>query len=226
MQKNLGVNDGNKANASLRRSIGLTGLVLYGLGVTIGAGIYVLVGETVQRAGEFAPASFLLAAFVMAFTAGTFAELVGRVPKAAGEANYIEAAFSLAPLTVIIGLAILFEAMIAAAAIAVGASGYVAQVIPLPQPALLLLIIVVMAMVAAWGIRATVIIAGIMTVAEVAGLFLIIGAGIGSDPEILASLPRALVPPPSDWDALSGVFSASLLAFFCLYRVRRRSESC
>jgi amino acid transporter len=214
MQRHRSENEANIASASLRRSIGLTGLVLYGLGVTIGAGIYVLVGETVLRAGEFAPASFLLSAFVMAFTAGAFAELVGRVPKAAGEANYIEAAFRLAPLTVIIGLAILIEAMIAAAAITVGASGYVAQVIPLPQPALIVLIIVVMATVAAWGIRETVIIAGIMTVAEVAGLLVIIGAGIGSDSEILASLPRALVPPLSDWVAVSGVFSASLIAFF------------
>ena len=39
----------------LKRSIGLIGLVLYGLGVTIGAGIYVLVGETIVRAGPYAP---------------------------------------------------------------------------------------------------------------------------------------------------------------------------
>ncbi|NEU34697.1 hypothetical protein GN156_29000, partial [bacterium LRH843] len=55
----------------LKRSVGLFGLILYGLGVTIGAGIYVLVGETVVRAGIYAPAAFLLSALVMAFTAGS-----------------------------------------------------------------------------------------------------------------------------------------------------------
>jgi len=68
----------------LKRSIGLPGLVLYGLGVTIGAGIYVLVGETIVRAGPYAPAAFLLSAIVMGFTAASFAELSGRVPQAAG----------------------------------------------------------------------------------------------------------------------------------------------
>ncbi|NNK79203.1 MAG: amino acid permease, partial [Litoreibacter sp.] len=126
----------HNGHATLRRSVGLSGLILYGLGVTIGAGIYVLVGETVVRAGQFAPASFLLSAFVMAFTAGSFAELSARVPQAAGEAVYVEAAFRRPWLTIIVGLAVLFEAMIAAAAISVGASGYVAELVPLPRQVL------------------------------------------------------------------------------------------
>ena len=199
---------------ALDRRIGLIGLVLYGLGVTIGAGIYVLVGETVLRAGEFAPASFLLSAFVMAFTAASFAELAGRVAKAAGEANYVEEAFGVAALTVFVGLAILFEAMIAAAAIAVGASGYLAEVIPLPHAVLIVFVVVVMASVAGWGIRETVVIAGAMTIAEVVGLLVIIGAGISDNPGVLTTLPHALTPPPTDWIAISGVLSASLIAFF------------
>ena len=77
----------------------MPGLVLYGLGVTIGAGIYVLVGETVVRAGPYAPAAFLLSAFVMAFTAASFADLSGRVPQAAGEPIYVDAGFQLGWLT-------------------------------------------------------------------------------------------------------------------------------
>ncbi|MFT7040849.1 MAG: amino acid transporter, partial [Paracoccaceae bacterium] len=63
---------------ALRRVVTLPLLVLYGLGVTIGAGIYVLIGATVAEAGMFAPTSFLLAAVVMGFTALSFAELSGR----------------------------------------------------------------------------------------------------------------------------------------------------
>ena len=201
-------------NARLRRSIGLAGLVLYGLGVTIGAGIYVLVGETVVRAGSYAPAAFLLSAVVMAFTAGSFAELSGRVPQAAGEAVYVEAGFKRGWLTLVVGLAVLVEAMIAAAAITVGAAGYVAVLISLPRPLLITVIVLLMATIAAWGIRESVAIAGTMTLIEVVGLMVIIISGISIDPTVLMDLPGALSPPLSDTSAIAGVLSASLIAFF------------
>ncbi|PWJ16119.1 APC family permease [Jannaschia seohaensis] len=198
----------------LKRSIGLTGLVLYGLGVTIGAGIYVLVGEAVVRAGQYAPAAFLLSAIVMAFTAGTFAELSSRVPQAAGEAVYVEAGFRLGWLTLLVGLAVLIEAMIAAAAIAVGAAGYVAELIALPRQVLIAAIVLLMAAIAAWGIRESVAIAGTMTLIEVVGLLVIIASGIGADPSALAELPASVMPPLSETGAIGGVLAASLIAFF------------
>ena len=77
----------------LARTLKLTHAVLYGLGVTIGAGIYVLVGPAIGRAGWNAPAAFALAAVLMAFTAASFAELGARLPVAAGEAAFVEAGF-------------------------------------------------------------------------------------------------------------------------------------
>ena len=77
-----------KANATdepgLKRVLGLTLVVLYGLGVTIGAGIYVLIGATAGQAGIYAPVSFILAALIMAPTAASFAELSSRMPVSAG----------------------------------------------------------------------------------------------------------------------------------------------
>lgn len=198
----------------LRRSVGLLGLILYGLGVTIGAGIYVLVGETIVRAGTYAPAAFLLSAIVMGFTAFSFAELSTRVPQAAGEAVYVETAFRRPWLTILVGSAVLVEAMIAAAAIAVGAAGYVAELVPLPRPALIVAIVLLMALVAAWGIRESVAIAGAMTLVEVLGLLVIIGAGLYSEPALISELPETLLPPLGDEVAISGVLAASLIAFF------------
>ena len=72
--------------SALARRLTLPLAVLFGLGVTIGAGIYVLVGATAARAGMHAALAFLLAALVMAPTAASFAELAGRMPVSAGEA--------------------------------------------------------------------------------------------------------------------------------------------
>ena len=63
----------------LRRALSLPLLTLYGLGVTLGAGIYVLVGATVGLAGPHAPVAFLLAACVVALTAFSYAELATRI---------------------------------------------------------------------------------------------------------------------------------------------------
>ena len=75
-----------KTKPALARRLTLPLAVLYGLGVTIGAGIYVLIGVTAGRAGMHAPIAFMLAAIVMAPTAAAFAELAGRMPVSAGEA--------------------------------------------------------------------------------------------------------------------------------------------
>ena len=70
----------------LVRSLTLTHAVLYGLGVTIGAGIYVLVGIAAGRSGMHAPLAFVAAAIAMAFSAASFAELGTRMTVSASEA--------------------------------------------------------------------------------------------------------------------------------------------
>ena len=77
----------------LRRRLGLVLLVLYGTGITVGAGIYVLVGAVAGHAGIYAPWSFVVAATVMALTVASYAELSTRYPVSAGEAAYVRAAF-------------------------------------------------------------------------------------------------------------------------------------
>ena len=49
------------AELSLNRRLTLLQVVLYGLGVTIGAGIYALVGSTISLAGVHAPVAFVVA---------------------------------------------------------------------------------------------------------------------------------------------------------------------
>ena len=71
---------------ALARSLTLWHATLYGLGVTIGAGIYVLIGAAGARAGMQAPLAFVAAASLMAPSGASIAELACRFPVAAGEA--------------------------------------------------------------------------------------------------------------------------------------------
>ena len=76
----------DQTSVTLRRALTLPLFTLYGLGVTVGAGIYVLIGTTAAQAGAQAWLAFVLAAIVVGFTAFSFAELSTRFPVSAGEA--------------------------------------------------------------------------------------------------------------------------------------------
>lgn len=198
---------------TLVRVISLPLLVLYGLGVTIGAGIYVLIGVSVAEAGIYAPASFVVAAVVMLFSAGSFAELSSRHPQSAGEAVYVEAAFGRAWLTLATGGFLILGGIVAAAAITLGSASYMLVLVDLPHSVVVIAIVGVMGGLAAWGVLESVTFAAILTMIEILGLLTIIAAGLWDQPEIVLRLPEVL-PPLSDSVALGAVFTSSLIAFF------------
>src|SRR5664279_5164973 len=126
--------DSPNAPPRLLRSLTLTHAVLYGLGVTIGAGIYVLVGVAAGRSGMHAPLAFIGAALVMGFSAASFAELGTRMPVSASEAAYVKAAFGREWLSLGVGLLVVATATVSAATVSVGSAGYVAVFLPAPAP--------------------------------------------------------------------------------------------
>ena len=96
----------------LRRVLSLPHITFYGLGTILGAGIYVLVGEVVGVAGMYAPVSFLVAAFVAAFTAFTYAELSARFPLSGGEAIYVQEGLRRREVSTLVGLLIVFAGLV------------------------------------------------------------------------------------------------------------------
>lgn len=198
---------------TLRRAITLPLLILYGLGVTIGAGIYVLIGTATAQAGMFAPTSFLLAAAIMGFSAASFCELSGRYPQSAGEAVYVEAGFGQPALTLLVGGLMVLAATVSSAAIAVGGAGYVYSLVMVPMPVIIAIIVMVMGGIAAWGIVESVTFAAVLTVAEIVGLLVIVFAGLVTQPDLVFRLAEVF-PPVTDTVALSAVFTTSLVAFF------------
>ncbi|MGK7062739.1 APC family permease [Bradyrhizobium sp. 1050_B9_N1_2] len=197
--------------AALRRRLGLPLLVLYGTGVTVGAGIYVLIGAVAGHAGAYSAWAFALASAVMALTAASYAELATRYPVSAGEAAYVRAAFNSRILSRAVGSLRLAIGIISAAAVTLGGAGYISQLIALPSPLLAVAIVAALGVVAAWGILESVILAGFLTLIETGGLVWIIASAAHSG---ISFSPALFTPPPLDSGTLTGITFASLLAFF------------
>jgi amino acid transporter len=197
----------------LRRSLSLPLVVLYGLGVTIGAGIYVLLGAAAGRAGIYAPVSFVLASVVVAFSAASFAELSSRFPVSAGEAAYVRAGFRSGTLSLIVGFLVILSGVVSSAAITVGSAGYIGEFAALSETVLVTIVVLTLGAVAAWGIMESVLFASLFTIVEAGALLVVVAAGISSNPDLVFELPRVL-PPIADLGAVAAISSAGLLAFF------------
>lgn len=187
-------------------------LVLYGLGVIIGAGIYVLVGTAVATAGGGAPWSFLLAGILAAMTGLSYAELAVRFPEAAGAAAYIKEAFGSDTLSRVTGLAVAAVVIVSTASIARGSAGYVQAFVLLPDPLIAGGLVVLFTAVACLGVRESVGIAAAMTLIEIGGLLLVIAAGLPA----LSSAPDRIgeLLPNATSGAWMGIAAGAFLAFF------------
>jgi APA family basic amino acid/polyamine antiporter len=196
---------------SLRRNVGLAGLVLYGMGTTIGAGIYALTGKLAGTAGMAAPLSFVAASGLAGLTALCFAELSGRLPRAGGEAVYVGEGFQSPKLALGIGILTILAGVISAATVTVGFAGYLDSFVRIPHVVTVWALVVLLAGVSMWGIRETVFVAGLMTLVEIGGLLLIIVAG----GDRLAELPtRAHEIWPAGSAGWSATLSAAVIAFY------------
>ncbi|MBT3237898.1 MAG: amino acid permease [Rhodospirillaceae bacterium] len=196
----------------LRRSLSLTHIVLYGLGVTIGAGIYALLGEVVGKAGLLTPVAFTLALALVSFTALSFAEMVDRFPKSAGPAIYVHKGLNSKTLGIIVGLLVVASAIVSSAALVNGFLGYVLEFVEIPRTVAIVGLVCVLGLIVAWGIDESVGAAGLITAVEIFGLILVIGSGWQGF-ETLPSRWREFVPT-ADMGAWTGIFAGTLLAFY------------
>ena len=196
----------------LKRSLSLPLVTLYGLGTTIGAGIYVLVGKVAADAESHAPLAFLLASLLVAFSALSFAELSARFPRSAGEAIYVHEGFGRRGLALATGLLVVLAGLVSCATISRGFVGYLQALVTLDPLFVLVTLIVALGALAAWGIAESVSFAAFLTLIEIAGLIFVIWSGR----ESLATLPDRWpeLVPPVEAGAWLGIFSGSVVAFY------------
>jgi len=157
----------------LKRQLGVFELTATGVGIILGAGIYVLIGEAAGAAGNGVWLPFLISAFAAAFTGLSYAELASRFPRAGATFEYTRRAFG--PRTgFVAGWTMMFAAVIQVSAVAIGFAGYFAEIFDIPRVPVTLGLIGISAMILWVGVRESVRLGIIFAFIELFGLFLAI----------------------------------------------------
>jgi basic amino acid/polyamine antiporter, APA family len=112
----------------LKRSIGLFQLTLFGVGATIGTGIFVILTDAVPEAGPAVILAFVMAGVVAGLTAICYAELASAVPVSGSSYSYAYATLG-EVVAVVVAACLLLEYGVSAAGVAVGWSQYLNELL-------------------------------------------------------------------------------------------------
>ncbi|BDQ29946.1 amino acid transporter [Nitrosopumilus zosterae] len=195
--------------SELKRHMGLFHLTMYGVGLILGAGIYVLIGEATGIAGDAVWISFALGSIVALFAGFSYAELSSVFPKAAAEYIFIKNAFKNNFFAFLIGWLTVITSIITAATVALGFGGYFAEFVDIPIIISAIGLLVILSIVNFIGIRESSWTNTIFTIIEASGLILIIIIGFTfSNPE-----PVNYLESPSGFTGVAIVFVLIFFAF-------------
>ncbi len=112
-------------------SLSLFGGVSLGLGIMIGAGIFVLTGQAAGLAGDTFPIAFLAAAVVVSFSAYSYVKLSHAFPSSGGPAMFLREAYGPGTATGVFSLFMYVSMILGQSLVARTFGAYVLQVIDL-----------------------------------------------------------------------------------------------
>jgi APA family basic amino acid/polyamine antiporter len=185
------------------RVLGLRHLTASGVGVIIGAGIYVLLGPATQASGSLVWASFLVAGLLSAITAFSYMELASMFPSAGSEHEFARQVFP-RWVSFSTGWAMTLALIVAASTVSLGFARYLQIFIDVDVRFGALMMLLLVSFIAIRGMkRASWLIISLSTV-QVGGLLLVIilGADHVGDVNLLQG------------KGISGVVAGSALIFF------------
>ena len=156
----------------LRRELGLVQVTASGVGIIIGAGIYVLLGAATEEAGASVWAGFAVAGVLSALTALAYCELASMFPAAGAEFDY---ARRVAPAWVafLVGWVMIVGLIVAAGAVSLGFARYLRYFIDLPEQIGAAALLLVVTAVALRGIRQSAALTLVLSLVQVGGLVLV-----------------------------------------------------
>jgi APA family basic amino acid/polyamine antiporter len=164
---------------SLKRAVTPTMLLVFVVGDMVGGGIYALVGEVGDRVGGALWTGFILALLLALFTAGSYAELVTKYPRAGGAALFVQKGFGRPFVTFMLGFAVMMSSITSAAALSRAFGGdYLSVFVELPSVLVGLVAVFLIALVNFRGIGESARLNVVFTIIELGGLLLVALIGI------------------------------------------------
>lgn len=161
----------------LHRRVGLLGASASGIGIVLGAGVYVLVGEAAGIAGNGVWMAFLVGALLAAGTGLAYAELTSMLPEAGAAASYARVAFG-PRVGFVTGRMDIVVNAIAAPAVAIGFARYFGALVPLDPTLIAAGVILLCAGIVLLGVSETVGVGSLFAAIEATGLLVVIAVGI------------------------------------------------
>ncbi len=200
------------SEVTLKRSISLPMLVLYGLGTIVGGGVYALTGKIAGVSGLLAPLAFFVAALLAAFSAFTLAELSSRFPKAAGEAVFVKEGLRIPLLSTIVGLLVIASGIISTSVLSHAFTEQFQTLFSVSYQIILILFVCSIGLIAAIGVNISVGFAVIITLIEVGGLVLVIWTGWHQIPTLITQRP--LAGTDFSFVTITAIGAGAVLAFY------------
>lgn len=169
--------DGAEEPGRLKRRITGPLLYLFILGDVLGAGIYALMGVLAGDVGGVLWAPLVVALLLALLTAGSYAELVTKYPRAGGAAVFAERAYRQPIVSFLVGFSMLAAGVTSAAGLALAFSGdYLSTFLDVPAVPAALVFLALVACLNARGISESLKSNVVMTVIELSGLLIVIVA--------------------------------------------------
>ncbi|GAA1430753.1 APC family permease [Microlunatus lacustris] len=161
--------------SKLRQSITGPLLFVFILGDVLGAGIYALMGVLSQEVGGALWVPLAVALLLALLTAGSYAELVTKYPRAGGAAIFAERAFKNPLVAFLVGFSMLAAGVTSAAGLALAFAGdYLGTFLDVPAAPAAVVFLGLVALLNARGISESLKTNLVMTVVEVSGLLIVI----------------------------------------------------
>ena len=167
--------------SELKRNMGLFQLTMYGVGLILGAGVYVLIGQAAGFAGGAIWISMLLGVIIALFSGLSYAELTSIFPKSAAEYIFVKKSFKNNFLAFIVGWLTAITSVISAAVVSLGFGGYLAEFVDIPIVVSAIVLLGILSLVNFIGIKESSWTNTVFTIVEASGLILIIVIGFTYD---------------------------------------------
>lgn len=166
------------AQLTVKPTLGVIALMVYGVGNMLGAGIYGLVGKAAGELGNMVWLGFFASMIAAGLTGLSYASLGSRYPRAAGAAYITQRAFGITAISYVVGLAVTMSGLTSLAAASQVFANYAHEIFTgVPIKSVVVMFLLTLTAINYVGMRESAWVNAVCTAIEAGGLLLVVAVG-------------------------------------------------